>query len=390
MRRCGTGVSIKISLTEESEPRRKGQPPVLSLRILSSPPPPSPSLLSPLLGLVSIEGLPQNMDTQRKSRHYNHPSLHLVTSATPAQPISTRVQNHKQSESPFRYLNERLGNERALDEKDQTPLADISSSSGRRASSTSRATHRSSPSNSRSPTPTPSHHRTHTKQSSQRGRPATPVTLLVPAGNGRGPASRRAGQLERSLRPSLFTRLQPWIPIILYGISSLGFVVAIAFWRTEIFQGMGSLLRTRCPAADPPNPFLGLDDLSHRLQEESSYGYGVIFLLIWITTFRKCRVKRYLNPRFSLIVAIQHHCHCTPPSSHSLVTLTEHGQEPLSLILLRCLGPSAFTPSAGRVSTRRSHLGYRKQRRSREWSARSRSDRSCCSWFASPRTRITS
>ncbi|KAF9649624.1 hypothetical protein BDM02DRAFT_3074020, partial [Thelephora ganbajun] len=59
--------------------------------------------------------------------------------------------------------------------------------------------------------------------------------------------------------------LQPWIPIILYGISSLGFVVAIALWRTEIFQG--------------------LDDLSHHLQEEGTYGYGVIFLLIWVTTF---------------------------------------------------------------------------------------------------------
>lgn len=33
--------------------------------------------------------------------------------------------------------------------------------------------------------------------------------------------------------------------------------------------------------------FLGLDDLSHQLQEEGIYGYGVIFLLIWITTFRK-------------------------------------------------------------------------------------------------------
>lgn len=178
------------------------------------------------------------MDTQRKSR-YNQPSLHLVTSPTPAQPISTRVQNHRQSESPFRYLSERLANEQVFDEKDQTPLADISSSSGRRASSISRAMHRSSPSTSRSSTPTPPHHHTHPKQPNQQPvRLATPNPLLTVADNGRGRPSRRVGQLERSHCSSLSTRLKPWIPIILYGFSSLGFVVAIAFWRTEIFQGM--------------------------------------------------------------------------------------------------------------------------------------------------------
>lgn len=222
------------------------------------------------------------MDIQRKSRQ---PSLHLVSSPTPAQPISTRVQNHKQSESPFRYLTETLANEQAFNEKDQTPLADISTSSGRRANSVSRAAHRTSPSTSRSSTPAPSRHRAHSKQPSQPGRPTTPSPLLTAADNGRGRPFRRVGHLERSPRSSLSTRLQPWIPIILYGISSLGFVAAVAFWRTEIFQGIATS-HTVCPAADL-HPFLGLDDLSHRLQEEGSYGYGVIFLLIWVTTFRK-------------------------------------------------------------------------------------------------------
>ena len=226
------------------------------------------------------------MDVQRKS---HQPSLHLVSSPTPAQPISTRVQNHKQSESPFRYLTERLANEQVFGEKDQTPLADISTSS-RRASSISRAVHRSSPPTSPSPTPVPSRHRTHPKQSGQRGRLATPNPLLTVADNGRGRPSRRLGQLERSRLPPLSTRLRPWIPIILYGISSLGFVVAIAFWKTEIFQGIVTW-RTVCPAADL-NPILGLDDLSHRLQEEGSYGYGVIFLLIWVTTFRESGINR--------------------------------------------------------------------------------------------------
>jgi hypothetical protein len=181
------------------------------------------------------------MDTQRKSRHYDQPSLHLVSSPTPAQPISTRVQNHKQSESPFRYLNERVAGEQVFNEKDQTPLADISSSSGRRASSISRATHRSSPSNSRSSTPAPSHHRKHTKQPSQHVRPAAPAPPPTTPDTGRGRPPRRVVQLERSIRSSMSARLKPWIPIILYVISSLGFVVAIAFWRSEIFQGAVSV-----------------------------------------------------------------------------------------------------------------------------------------------------
>ena len=179
------------------------------------------------------------MDTQRKSRHCNQPSLHLVSSPTPAQPISTRVQNHKQSESPFRYLTERLADEQVFNEKDQTPLADISSSSGRRASSLSPATHRPSPSASRSSTPAPlQQHRSYSKQPSQHVRSTTLNPLLTTADNGRARRSRRAGQPERSQWSSLYTRLQPWIPVIIYGISTLGFVVAIAFWRTEIFQGV--------------------------------------------------------------------------------------------------------------------------------------------------------
>ncbi|OCH93623.1 hypothetical protein OBBRIDRAFT_790147 [Obba rivulosa] len=58
--------------------------------------------------------------------------------------------------------------------------------------------------------------------------------------------------------------LRPWIPIILYAITSLGFVFAIALWKTEVFQG--------------------LDALSHWLQSDE-LGYAVIFVLIFITTF---------------------------------------------------------------------------------------------------------
>ena len=37
--------------------------------------------------------------------------------------------------------------------------------------------------------------------------------------------------------------LKPWIPIILYAITSLGFVAAISLWKAEVFQG-ASLTRS--------------------------------------------------------------------------------------------------------------------------------------------------
>lgn len=154
------------------------------------------------------------------------------------------------------------------------------------------------------------------------------------------------------------------------------------------FPRYDKLRRTFVSQLTLPIPSLGLDDLSHRLQEEGSYGYGVIFLLIWVTTFRKCRMSRATT--FVFMIKSQRHCHCTPPSSPSLATLTGRGRERSSPTLLHFLEPSAFTHSAGHVSGRRLLAGYREQRRSRGLFVRSRSDRSFCLWFALHRTRITS
>ncbi|KAI0786350.1 hypothetical protein C8Q75DRAFT_721171 [Abortiporus biennis] len=67
----------------------------------------------------------------------------------------------------------------------------------------------------------------------------------------------------RSIR--IANLLKPWIPIILYAISSLGFLVAISLWKEEVFQG--------------------LDQLSHWLQSDEYFGYAVIFFLIFLTCF---------------------------------------------------------------------------------------------------------
>lgn len=47
--------------------------------------------------------------------------------------------------------------------------------------------------------------------------------------------SARAYTRPRSRR--IFNLLKPWIPIILYAITSLGFLAAIGFWKAEVFGG---------------------------------------------------------------------------------------------------------------------------------------------------------
>lgn len=59
--------------------------------------------------------------------------------------------------------------------------------------------------------------------------------------------------------------LKPWIPIILYAITSLGFLAAISFYKVEVFSE--------------------LDALSHWLRSDMYIGYAVICCLIFITTF---------------------------------------------------------------------------------------------------------
>lgn len=127
-----------------------------------------------------------------------------LAKALPAQPISTGPSNHTQSQSPFRYLNQRLED---LSEKGDTPLTDVSSRHT--------PAHRISRSTSRAATPIP-----FARQSPQ-CRSRAPTPLLIPA----------------PTAPTVLDRVKPWIPLILYGISSLGFVIAIAFWKSEVFQG---------------------------------------------------------------------------------------------------------------------------------------------------------
>ncbi|PPQ77329.1 hypothetical protein CVT25_010911 [Psilocybe cyanescens] len=60
------------------------------------------------------------------------------------------------------------------------------------------------------------------------------------------------------------TILRPWLPLIMYAITSLAFVVAVALYRTELFTY--------------------LDELSLWLRADEQYGHAVLFFLIFLTT----------------------------------------------------------------------------------------------------------
>jgi len=79
------------------------------------------------------------------------------------------------------------------------------------------------------------------------------------------PSSRSQSRYARPRGLRIWNLFKQWSPLLAYGATSLGFVLAIAFWKTEVFDG--------------------LDQLSHWLRNDEYFGYGVLFCLIFITTF---------------------------------------------------------------------------------------------------------
>ena len=68
---------------------------------------------------------------------------------------------------------------------------------------------------------------------------------------------------------NLSPRARLWLSFGAWGATSIGFILAIAFWKKEVFTG--------------------LDNLSHWLATGGFKGYAIIFLLILVTTIREWR-----------------------------------------------------------------------------------------------------
>jgi hypothetical protein len=49
--------------------------------------------------------------------------------------------------------------------------------------------------------------------------------------------SLHSGYLHPPRKIRLWSILKPWLPVLAYLSTSLGFLVAIAFWKTQVFQG---------------------------------------------------------------------------------------------------------------------------------------------------------
>ncbi|EJD01050.1 uncharacterized protein FOMMEDRAFT_29830 [Fomitiporia mediterranea MF3/22] len=64
-------------------------------------------------------------------------------------------------------------------------------------------------------------------------------------------------------RMLLVERIRPWLPFLAYGATVVGFALAIAFWRDEVFGE--------------------LDELARWLRAEEEIGYAVMFFMIFLT-----------------------------------------------------------------------------------------------------------
>lgn len=80
--------------------------------------------------------------------------------------------------------------------------------------------------------------------------------------------------------------LKPWIPMMIWAVSSLAFLVAITYYKTEVFTG--TFDRSSEVSSANRDYLTGLDQLSQWLQSQGYQGQFILFFLIFITTFRKC------------------------------------------------------------------------------------------------------
>lgn len=162
--------------------------------------------------------------------HRRPPSLNLISSSTPASPVSTSPSPlHRQSQSPFRYIHFSQDYFPAFDEK-ETPLSDFPLD-GKRSTSPRRTLQQpQQPSSSRSNPARPHHASKSSGQASPFLR--QPAPFLVHSNT-----SRLVPNYSRPRGLRISNLIKPWFPLILYALTSLATVIAIAFYKVEVFSG---------------------------------------------------------------------------------------------------------------------------------------------------------
>ena len=212
-------------------------------------------------------------------RDRGHPLLTLITSSSPARPVSTSPSPSSHSHSPFRYvhLHSHPPPPSIPDANQSPPLHDETDLA---RPSTRTASHY--------------HHRNHSLHPPPSSRPHPPLTgrpspfLPQTAPNFLSAHPRTLPSPYARPRGLRISRLlRSWLPIILYALTSLSFVVAIACFRTELFTGEPISPSSPWPCLTRDRfSSQALDYLSSWLRSDEQFGYAVLFFLIFLTTFR--------------------------------------------------------------------------------------------------------
>ena len=169
-----------------------------------------------------------NTPTDSRPHPHRHQSsrggpLRLLTESAPARPVSTSPTFHQQSQSPFRYLHfESTVNEKGRHE--ETPLDTFSRSK--------REGYIAPPDRRSTPCPRPSSaFEPSSRRSSSYSRAPSTAMLAVPRQS-------LHSDYAHHRRYRLYALLKPWLPLIVYLLTSLGFLFTIAVWKEEVFKGM--------------------------------------------------------------------------------------------------------------------------------------------------------
>lgn len=198
----------------------------------------------------------------RLNRHQERSlSLQLVPRSIPIRPQSPQAHSsHYRSPSPSRFprFEETAVNEKSrCDGVIQTTPAKAEARADAPESLSSHHPSRPSPESSL-------RHLTH-QNSAYPDYPVSPIPDTTSAHFAVPLPSLHSGYLHPPRKIRLWSIVRPWLPVLAYISTSLGFVIAIAFWKTHVFQA--------------------LDNLSSWLKADKNFGYGVLFFLIFITTF---------------------------------------------------------------------------------------------------------
>lgn len=106
--------------------------------------------------------------------------------------------------------------------------------------------------------------------------------------------SLHSGYLHPPRKIRLWSILRPWLPVLAYLSTSLGFLIAVAFWKTHVFQG--ALLLTCNPAALRA---ISVPFIPSQLGISPAYVPSVLRPQVWTTCPAGSRPTKILAMAFS-------------------------------------------------------------------------------------------